>query len=49
MSWNDLKIFIMIYTVSEIKLSGMQKLTTTFSPFSLVKLCKVLLTDLKVY
>ena len=35
--------------MSEIKLSGMQKLTTTFSPFILVRPCKVFLTDLKVY
>ena len=30
--------------MSEIKLSGMNKLTTTFGPFSLVRPCKVLLT-----
>ena len=34
--------------MSEIKLSGMHKLTTTFGPFSLVRPCKVLLTDLRI-
>ena len=46
---NDLKKLEDICTVSEIKLSGMHKLTTTFGPFSLVRPCKVLLTDLRIF
>ena len=35
--------------MSEIKLSGMNKLTTTFGPFNLVRPCKVSLTDLRIF
>ena len=49
MFWNDLKKLEDICTVSEIKLSGMDKLTTTFGPFSLVRPCKVLLTDVRIF